>query len=708
MIARNILNFMVERQDLTLVGILMMTILLMILPVPTFLIDALIALNISFTILILMVAIYLVRPADFSTFPAIILIGTAFRLSISISTTRLILTQGDAGAVIDTFGSFVTAGNIIVGLVIFVIITTVQFVVVTKGAERIAEVAARFILDALPGRQMSIDAELRSNAIDQEEANERRRLLDRENQFFGAMDGAMKFVKGDAIAGLIIIVVNLLGGIGIGMLQQGLAFGDAVQIYSRLTVGDGLVAQIPALLMALCAGAVVTRVSTEERLDLGTDIAKQLLGNSRTLAIAGTIVIAIGLIPGFPKFAFFAIAAALGVGAWLMHRRAREQQAAAGRVPIQDGIMEASATSDFAENVAQFAAADVEAKAGDRVVIRLDSSLRQKVPNEDFAKARAVVTSRFQNRFGYTAPLIGLLENPSAAAGAVSIDLDGVTLFSATVPEGMVLARAEAAVIEVAGVSGAIPASTWPLDHVHWVSASDQAKLADADISVVPVAWLLAEAAAVFMRRNAEELLGFEEIQDIVRDANQELPALAKQVAQVLTVTRLLDILRRLVGEGVPLVPRRILFESLLEWASKEDDPAMIAERVRFAMRRHLCRGIAGTNQIIAGYVIEPGLEAELRATVQAVDGEAALVLPANLANTFLQQLERIKPVADPDARPPVVVTSRDLRRYVRNYLRSHGIDLAVVAFQEISSEFNLQPVGTLGTAQNQSQTSAA
>jgi type III secretion protein V len=248
---RLILSLLRQRQDLILVALVMMTNVLMIVPMPTPLMDALIGLNISLTILILTVVIYLRRPDDFSTFPALILIGTAFRLAISISTTRLILSQADAGEVIQTFGTFVTAGNVIVGLVIFLIITTVQFLVITKGSERVAEVAARFVLDALPGRQMSIDAELRAGDITAEEAKLRRRQLDRENQFYGAMDGAMKFVKGDAIASLIIIAVNLLGGIAVGMIQHHLTIGDAIEVYSRLSIGDGLVAQVPALFMSL-------------------------------------------------------------------------------------------------------------------------------------------------------------------------------------------------------------------------------------------------------------------------------------------------------------------------------------------------------------------------------------------------------------------------------------------------------------------------
>jgi type III secretion protein V len=298
------LHHMRGRQDLALIVILLTAVLVMIIPMPTLMLDVLIGLNITMTMVILMVAIYIDRPTSFSTFPAVILIATTFRLAISISTTRTILTEAEGGDIVQTFGLFVTGGNLVVGLVIFLIITIVQFVVITKGAERVAEVAARFVLDALPGRQMSIDAELRAGDIDPAEARERRRNLDKENQFFGAMDGAMKFVKGDAIAGLLIVVVNLIGGISIGALQKGMPLPQAVSTYSLLTIGDGLVAQIPALLLALCSGAIVTRVTTDQGADLGGDIAAELAGNQRSIGAAGVVVAAIGLVPGFPTVLF--------------------------------------------------------------------------------------------------------------------------------------------------------------------------------------------------------------------------------------------------------------------------------------------------------------------------------------------------------------------------------------------------------------------
>ena len=296
------------RKDLILVVLLVLVLALMVVPLNPAIIDVLVAINMSLSILLLMVAIYLRHPSDFSTFPAVILLGTAFRLALSIASTRLILAEADAGQIIETFGAFVVSGSIVIGMVIFLIITVVQFLVITKGAERVAEVSARFALDAMPGKQMSIDSDVRAGTIDQDSGASLRRRLDKDSQFFGAMDGAMKFVKGDAIAGILIVIINLVGGIAVGASLHGYSASQAVSVYTLLTVGDGLVAQIPALLMSLSAGIVVTRVAGPDNRDLGSDIIGELVADPKVPALAALVVICLGLIPGFP-FLIFAMAA---------------------------------------------------------------------------------------------------------------------------------------------------------------------------------------------------------------------------------------------------------------------------------------------------------------------------------------------------------------------------------------------------------------
>ena len=323
----NVARMAAKRTDVIIVAFMLMAIVMMIIPLPTYLVDMLIGLNIALSILILIVAFYIGHSVEFSALPPLILLSTLFRLSLSITTTRLILLHGDAGHIVKAFGDFVIAGQVVVGMVVFLIITVAQFVVITKGAERVAEVAARFTLDAMPGKQMSIDSDLRNGDIDQPEARRRRSRLERESQMFGAMDGAMKFVKGDAIAGLVILAVNLLGGMLIGMIERDMPFGVAVHTYSLLTVGDGLIAQIPALLISVAAGTVVTRVNSDgEAGDLGSEIIKQLGASYRALGLTALIMLGVSLLPGFPTWVFIGLSLAFGGAALLMYRRHTRQQ----------------------------------------------------------------------------------------------------------------------------------------------------------------------------------------------------------------------------------------------------------------------------------------------------------------------------------------------------------------------------------------------
>ena len=308
-----------QRKDIMLAILLLAVVFMMVLPLPTVILDVLIAINMTISVVLLMVSVYITSPLQFSVFPVLLLVTTLFRLALAVSTTRMILLQADAGQIVYTFGQFVVGGNLIVGIVIFLIITIVQFLVITKGSERVAEVSARFSLDAMPGKQMSIDGDMRAGVIDMDEARERRSQVEKESQMFGSMDGAMKFVKGDAIAGLVIILVNILGGIAIGVSQRGMSASDALSLYSILTVGDGMVSQVPALLIAITSGIIVTRVSSENSVDLGSDIGEQIIAQPKAIFIGGVLLVLFGLIPGFPTITFFILAALMTAGGyWLI------------------------------------------------------------------------------------------------------------------------------------------------------------------------------------------------------------------------------------------------------------------------------------------------------------------------------------------------------------------------------------------------------
>ena len=666
------------RQDFALIALLMVTVLVMILPLPTALIDALIVVNFALTILILMVAVYLKKPDDFSTFPAVILIATTFRLAISISTTRMILANADAGEIIQTFGTFVTAGSVVVGMVVFLIITTVQFVVITKGSERVAEVAARFTLDALPGRQMSIDAELRAGDIDPIEAKQRRNQLEKENQFFGAMDGAMKFVKGDAIAGLIIIAINLIGGMAIGVVGEGMSAGEAASVYSRLTVGDGLVAQIPALLLAMCAGAVITRVTNGQQLDLGSDIAGQLLGSPKSLMIAGVLMAFVGFIPGFPTAMFLFAAVVLFAGGLIALRRRRD-------AAIEEGLI-------IDEQAApESVVARMRSREGDTVVVRVGEEAFDRIDPAGFVAARERHHDRLFRETGVSMPFPGVTRDLTLGEDAVEIEIDGVRVLSAKLPEGEVAARLERDAPKLLGVAARALEQAWPLAPAMWVSEGDTDLVEEAGFEVLPIHELLNESTAAYLKRYAGGLVSYDVVQGMVKNLQDDHPQLAHQVMQTLTPTQLLDAMRRLAHEGVPLLPRRIVFEGLLEGAGLSEKPEVIHEYVRFALRRQICKRYSDKNQFVAGYVIEPELEAKLKS-------EGRFNVPPDVADAVLGQLDRITKNLALNVTPPVIFVSNDIRAPLHAWLKGYNVDLMVLAHKELAPEFFLHTIGTIGS----------
>lgn len=448
-----------ERKDILLVVLLLAVVFMMVLPLPPLLLDILIAVNITISVVLLMMSVYIGSPLQFSVFPAVLLITTLFRLALSVSTTRMILLQADAGQIVNTFGSFVVGGNLVVGIIIFLIITIVQFLVITKGAERVAEVSARFSLDAMPGKQMSIDGDMRAGVIDVNEARARRAVIEKESQMFGSMDGAMKFVKGDAIAGLIIIVVNILGGIAIGVTQKGLSTADALQLYAVLTVGDGMVSQVPALLIAITAGIIVTRVSSDESADLGSDIGEQVVAQPKALLIGGLLLVLFGLIPGFPTLTFLALALLVGGGGYFMLWRQRAQASAGSRdLPA---LLAQGAGAPSAK--ARGKAGGGKPKAGRLaeqeefaltvpLLIDVDASLQERLEamslNEELVRVRRALYLDF----GVPFPGIHLRFNEAMGDGEYLVQLQEVPVARGCLRPGWLLVRERAAQLELLAV----------------------------------------------------------------------------------------------------------------------------------------------------------------------------------------------------------------------------------------------------------------
>jgi type III secretion protein V len=679
-----ILRAIAGRQDLAVVFLLLLAVVLMVLPINTVIMDFLIAANLCFAVLILVVSLLLKRPDEFSTFPAIILISTVFRLAIAVATTRLILSTGEAGHIVETFGKFVTGGSVGIGLVIFLIVAVVQFIVVTKGAERIAEVAARFTLDAMPGRQLSIDAEARAGDITGEEAKRRRKNLDRENQFFGAMDGAMKFVKGDAVAGIIIILINLIGGISVGMLSRDMSFSDTVNLYAKLTVGDGLVQQIPALLMALCAGTVVTRVTTDEGSDLGADITKQIITNPKTLLVAAVASFMGGLVPGFPVYAFWFMAALFAGGAYVMSKREKETANA-----------EAAASGISVQGAGKAALSIVAGKASDPVVLRLGKVLFEQVNNNDFAIARSDMMTRFQNDLGFSVPVFSYMEAFDLGDHEVAVDFEGVSLDTAEIPLNQVLLISTPEVASVLAGRDFSNNITWPAVKGVWVPEAEADSFAAQGVEVKQAGEAVVLFAEHLLRNNAHMLLNFETVQTIFTQLRKENQGLAEQAAQAVTAMRMLDIMRRLVAEGVPLAPRRKLFEALLDWPSKDFDPALVTEHVRKAMRRHICARFADQHKVVATYLLEPELEAAIIDSITNDGFATKLKLAPSLANVIVNQVSQVTNVVTDSGKRPAIIIANEVRRFFAEFIESQGLRMPVLANQELAPEFNFQPVGT-------------
>ncbi len=685
-----LLSLFKGRQDLALVAMLMMIVLVMIIPLPTILIDSLIVLNITLTIMILMVAVYLQRPDDFSVFPAVILIATTFRLAVSVSTTRMILSEADAGDIVETFGTFVTAGSVAVGLVIFLIITTVQFVVITKGSERVAEVAARFTLDALPGRQMSIDAELRAGDITSEEAAKRRRKLEKENQFFGAMDGSMKFVKGDAIAGLIIIAINLVGGISIGILNEGMSAAEAGSVYSRLTVGDGLVSQLPALIMAICAGTIITRVTTEDEKDLGSDISEQLVGKSKSLYVGAVLIALIGLIPGFPTSLFWGMAAILAGTGFLIGKRESKKMAEdeIEKDNIAKGIPSSKEESDKS----------IAVSPNDVFKISVGSEIFNEFKHSEFIMERDAALERGYKRTGIELPVFGVEKDTNLEASKIVLTLDNVSVFSAEIPTGVKVAICEPDILELNDLPVIAVDDHWPLRSAYWIDEINEPLFADVGVEIISMGELLARLGSHYLVTKVSRILGYKAVQEIIKDLAKEHDQLATQVSQTLSPVQLLNVLRNLLDDGVPLLPRRILFEALLEGTLSGGNAANLGEQARFALARQVCANYADENRLIAGYVIEPEMEAAIADSINYQQEDNNFHPSAALSEALLKDVAERHHIEELNAKPPVILTKAELRRPLSQYLKTHNLAFHVVAFRELSGEFNFNPIGTIGT----------
>ncbi|MGX5658537.1 type III secretion system export apparatus subunit SctV [Castellaniella ginsengisoli] len=684
-------NLLTSRNDIVLAVLIVSIIFMMILPLPTSLVDMLIGTNMTLSAILLMVAMYLPSPLSFSSFPSVLLVTTLFRLGISIATTRLILLQGDAGHIIETFGNFVVGGNLIVGLVVFLILTIVQFVVITKGAERVAEVAARFSLDAMPGKQMSIDADMRAGTIDMDEARKRRSLVEKESQLYGAMDGAMKFVKGDAIAGLIIVAVNLLGGILIGTLQRGLSAGEAVQIYSILTIGDGLIAQIPALFIAICAGIIVTRVQTGEGgpSNVGKDIGAQVLAQPRALLIASVVALGMGLIPGMPTLTFLALAAVVGTIGFVLLRNTRkvvdEKTGEITEIPAlaADGQPAPKPRSEGGAEFAPTLPLMMDVAAG------LQRHFDADELNEELIKIRRALYFDL----GVPFPGIQLRFNDALPENTYLILLSEVPVSQGQLRPGYVLVRDTEQNLQALQVPYTTDKPFLPGIPALWTEASHVPMLAAAGIPCLDAHQILTWHLAFVLKKYSSDFIGIQETRFLLTAMEDRFPDLVKEALRVMPVQKLAEIMQRLVSEDISVRNLRAVLEALIEWGQKEKDSVLLTEYVRVSLKRHISHKYSSGQNILPAYLLAPNVEETIRGAIRQTSAGSYLALDPGATKKLVENIRQAVGDISASARKPVLLTSMDIRRYLRKMIEQDLYELPVLSYQELTQEINVQPL---------------
>lgn len=672
------------------VGVVMI-LSLMIVPIPPFLLDLLLATNLSLSILLLVLAMYIPNILAFSTFPSLLLVTTLFRLGLNITTTRLILLEANAGDIIFTFGNFVVGGNFAVGVVIFLIITIVQFIVITKGAERVAEVAARFTLDAMPGKQMSVDADLRSGTIDQAEAKHRRSDLERESQLHGAMDGAMKFVKGDAIASIIITAINILAGVTIGMMQKGMEVGKALSTYSILTIGDGLISQIPSLLISITAGMIVTRGGSDEvGSTLGGDVGKQLLSQPKGMFIAGGFMMAFGIIPGFPPIPFIALGVAALLAGFAVQVRDR---AVAPKDPKNMPSM--------APSVQKVSTKRKESSGDDfsvtvPLLIDVSAASQGQVDAESMNDELMRVRQALYHDLGVPFPGIHLRFNESLPTGSYRIMLHEVPVAEGLLRHGHVIAREKPETLKMLGIPFTEDKPFLQGLRPIWVEDGKIEIMTKARVPYLKPTPVLTYHLSVILKRYSGDFVGLQETKHLLEKMDAEFPELVREVQRVLPVQKIAEVLQRLVQEGVSIRNLRTIFQALIEWGQKEKEAVLLTEYVRSNLRRYISYKFSRGQNIIAAYLLEPDTEEKIRKAIRQTSAGAYLALdPASVKKLLLSVRKEVGNIWETNQHP-VLLTSMDVRRYTRKIIEQEMYDLPVLSHQELTEEITIQPLGRI------------
>ncbi|MBO2899834.1 flagellar biosynthesis protein FlhA [Aeromonas dhakensis] len=666
---------------------------MVVLPIPPLMLDILFSFNIALSIVVLLVAVYTRRPLEFAAFPTVLLIATLLRLALNVASTRVVLLEGHngsaaAGHVIEAFGNVVIGGNYTVGIIVFMILMIINFVVVTKGAGRISEVSARFTLDAMPGKQMAIDADLNAGLINQEEAKKRRQDVTQEADFYGSMDGASKFVKGDAVAGIMILFINILGGFIIGMVQHQLSFGEAAQIYTLLAIGDGLVAQIPSLLLSIAAAIIVTRQNTDQ--DMGTAVLGQLFDNPRALIISAGILLMMGSVPGMPHLAFLSLGGVAAAGAWWLLRREKQLAAKAAK----GELMPANAEQPHEQKDLSWDDVMPVDIIGLEVGYQLIPLVDRNQGGELLNRIKGV-RKKLSQELGFLVPAVHIRDNLDLAPNQYRITLMGVSTGEANVYHDKEMAINPGQVFgQIQGIATRDPA--FGLEAV-WVAKEQVSQAQTLGYTVVDTATVVATHLSQILSNHASLLLGHDEVQQLLDMIGKHQNKLVEGlVPEVISMGNLVKVLQNLLNEGVPIRDMRTILQTLVEYAPRSQDPEVLTAACRIALRRLIVQEIAGPDPELPVITLAPELERILHQSLQAGGGDGAGIEPG-LAERMQRSLVEATQRQELEGQPAVLLTSGILRNTLAKFVKNAIPGLRVLSYQEVPDDKQIRIVSAVG-----------
>lgn len=671
-------------REFIVAGGLIAILVVMVIPIPTFLLDLLLSFSIMLSLIILMVSILMLSPLDFSVFPSLLLLVTLVRLSLNVASTRIILLHGNegpgaAGQVIQSFGSFVVGGNYVVGAVIFIILVIINFIVITKGSVRTSEVAARFTLDAIPGKQMSIDADLNAGLITEDEARTRRRNLEREADFYGSMDGAIRFVRGDAIAGILITLINVVGGFAIGVFQQDMGVGDAAKVYTLLTIGDGLVTQLPALVVSTAAGLVVTRATTDK--NLPNELIQQMTNNPAAFLIAGVVLFIFGLIPGLPHFPFFFMALLAALVNYRLFKNSQKKK------KIQKKQIEAEKKIPAPERVESILPLDImELEVGYELIPLVDADR-----NGELLDRIKSVRRQFALEMGFIVPPLHIRDNLQLKPSDYAILIKGVEVTRGSVMVGKFLAMSPGKTEqELSGVKTQEP--TFGLPAI-WINASAKQEAQVAGYTVVDPATVITTHIKETIKRNAHDLLGRQEVQALLDKFKETNPKVIEElIPNLMSLGKLQKVLQNLLKEQVSIRDLRTILETLADYAPKIDDQDMLTEYVRQALARPISKQYVAKDGSLSVLTLDKQVEEIIQGSIQKTDINSFLALEPTVAEKILLKIkEAVETVTPRTETVPVLLASPFVRIYLRRLTERFLPDLVVLSHNEVVSTVQIK-----------------